>query len=70
MPRYERFTFACDAEERRILAALARRLERSQSDALRLLIRSAAQELGTDSTPIPATSKPAVRETPHVPAPA
>jgi hypothetical protein len=43
-----RFTFLCDSEERRILAALARRLERSQSDAVRWLVRNAAQELGAD----------------------
>ena len=54
MPRYERFTFACDAEERRILVALARRLERSQSDAVRWLIRRAAAEFGaTDPAPAP-----------------
>ena len=49
--RYKRFTFLCDGEERRILAALARRLERSQSDAVRWLIRGAAEELQVFSRP-------------------
>jgi len=45
MARYKRFTFLCDPDERRILAALAKRLERSQSDSVRWLIRNAAAEL-------------------------
>lgn len=45
MPRYERFTFLVNREERRVLEALAQRLERSQSDAVRLLIREAAREM-------------------------
>lgn len=49
MMRNERFTFVCNANERRVLAALADYLNRSQSDALRLLIREAARELITDA---------------------
>lgn len=60
MARYKRFTFLCNSNERRILDALARRLQRSQSDSVRWLIRNAAQELETQlaeltqaDTPIP-----------------
>ena len=45
MARYQRFTFLCDGDERRILTTLAHRLQRSQSDAVRWLIRNAAAEL-------------------------
>ncbi len=43
--RLERFTFLCNEDERQIVSALAERLQRSQSDAMRLLIREAAQEM-------------------------
>ncbi len=49
MPRYERFTFLATGEERRVLAALARHLQRSQSDSIRLLIREAAHQLQLDA---------------------
>ncbi len=45
MPRYERFTFLCSHKERQMLAALAKRLNRSQSDTIRLLIREADRNL-------------------------
>jgi hypothetical protein len=45
MARYDRFTFLCNKKERHILVALAARLQRSQSDTVRLLIREAAREL-------------------------
>ena len=63
MPRYLRFTFLATSDERRSLAALARRLERSQSDTVRLLIRKAARELPLDD-PRPATGqeRPAVEQ--------
>ena len=48
MPRYERFTFLVNRDERRVLEALAQRMQRSQSDAVRLLIREAARELVRD----------------------
>jgi hypothetical protein len=44
MARFNRFTILCSQEERRLIAALADRLRRSQSDALRFLIVSAARE--------------------------
>lgn len=46
MNRNERFTFLVTREERQLIAALANRLQRSQSDAVRFLVRGAAQELG------------------------
>ena len=49
MARYERFTFLCNSDERRLLAALAVRLQRSQSDAVRWLIREATRELGANA---------------------
>lgn len=49
MSRIDTFTFRVNADERRILAALANYLNRSQSDALRLLIREAARELMTNA---------------------
>jgi len=40
-----RFTFLCNKEERHLITALAETLQRSQSDALRWLVREAAKEL-------------------------
>ena len=45
MAKTQRFSFLCNDEERRILTALAQRLQRSQSDSVRWLIREAAHEL-------------------------
>ena len=45
MARYERFTFLCDKDERALIARLAARLRRSQSDAVRFLVVEAAREL-------------------------
>jgi hypothetical protein len=45
MSRIDTFTFRVNADERRILAALADYLNRSQSDTLRLLVRAAGREL-------------------------
>jgi hypothetical protein len=62
MARYQRFTFLCDSDERRILAALARSLQRSQSDSVRWLIRNAAAELKAvkpaDPAPAQAEAQP------------
>jgi hypothetical protein len=46
MARYERFTFLCNRDERRLIAALANQLQRSQSDAVRFAIRDMAEKLG------------------------
>ncbi len=45
MRREERFNFRLDEEDRRQLAAVARWLERKESDAVRWLIRQAYREL-------------------------
>lgn len=41
MPKVERFSFACDTQERHAIRRLAKQLRRSQSDAMRWLIRTA-----------------------------
>jgi hypothetical protein len=45
MARYERFTFLCDENEKRAIANLAARLQRSQSDAVRFVVVEAAKQL-------------------------
>lgn len=45
MARYERFTFLCDADERRAIADLAAGLQRSQSDAVRFVVIESAKQL-------------------------
>lgn len=60
MARYERFTFLCNQDERRLIGNLAQHLQRTQSDAIRLLIREAAQQLSAD--------RPAGSEVSHAPA--
>jgi len=45
MARYSRFTFLCDLDERRAIADLAARLQRSQSDAVRFVVIEAARQL-------------------------
>lgn len=65
MPKEIRFTFLCDADERRVLAALAERLQRTQSDSVRWLIRNAATELQA----APTKAGHGQREPDHVGAP-
>jgi len=48
MSRVDTFTFRVNEEERRLLAWLAGRLERSQSDVMRWLLRGAAAQLKAD----------------------
>jgi hypothetical protein len=50
MTRYERFTFLCDLDERRAIADLAIRLQRSQSDAVRFVVIEAARQLSQAQT--------------------
>ena len=45
MARADTFSFRRGEEDRRRLEQIARRLERSQSDAIRWLIRHAAREM-------------------------
>jgi len=50
MNRERIFGFRVNDDDRRILAALAERLQRTESDALRWLIRNAARELAIEIT--------------------
>jgi hypothetical protein len=43
MPRYLRFTFLCNLEERQAIADLATYLQRSQSDSVRFVILETAK---------------------------
>ena len=45
MARYERFTFLCNEYERRLIKKLAKKLQRSQSDAIRFVVVNATKEL-------------------------
>lgn len=53
MPRIERFTFLCTDQERRAIAELATRLQRSQSDAVRFVVVEAARQLTATEPPAP-----------------
>lgn len=44
MAKTHRFTFVCDTDERQLIAEVATRLQRSQSDAIRWIIRRLADE--------------------------
>ena len=46
MRRLDTFTFKCSEEERRMIDALARKLERTPSDAIRVTLRRAAVDAG------------------------
>jgi hypothetical protein len=48
MARIERFTFACNENERRAIACLAKQLARSQSDAVRFVIVEAERQLSQE----------------------
>ncbi len=50
--RHNRFTFLCTREERYLLAAVAQSLARTESDAVRCLIRAAAHELSCSRTTV------------------
>ena len=43
-----RFTFLCNEYERQLIARLAKMLQRTQGDTVRLLVRGAAKELKVD----------------------
>ena len=45
MARIARFTFVVNPDERRLIVELAARLQRSQSDAVRLVVLNAARQL-------------------------
>lgn len=46
MSRYSCFTLRVNTAERELITAVAQRLERSESDTVRLLVREKARELG------------------------
>jgi hypothetical protein len=57
--REARFTFLCDRNERRMITRLATQLKRTESDAVRLVIREAVRALEADApTPITSTAQP------------
>ncbi|WKZ51432.1 MAG: hypothetical protein QY329_01600 [Anaerolineales bacterium] len=62
MARYERFTFLCDAIERRAIADLAAWLQRSQSDAVRFVVIEAARQLSQAVDPNQEASKESANE--------
>lgn len=43
MGRYQRFAFLVNGDERALIRALAERLQRSESDAVRLIVREAVR---------------------------
>lgn len=51
MARNSNFTFRVSADERQLIAALAAWLDRTESDAVRWLIREAARERGLGRAP-------------------
>lgn len=58
MARIRRFTLLCDDNERRLISVLAKRLQRSQSDAIRFLLREKANELGVNGKLIVMENRP------------
>ena len=46
MRRVDTFGFRVDSEERSMITAIAQRLERPEGDAVRLIVREVARELG------------------------
>ena len=49
MARDERFTFLLDRDERQMIAALAQRLRRTESDTVRFVVLEAARVLESDA---------------------
>jgi hypothetical protein len=45
MPRFIRFTFVVNPDEREMIRLVAKEMERSESDAIRLIIKQTAKEL-------------------------
>ncbi len=57
MARNERFTFLIDENERRMISALAQRLRRTESDAVRFVVVEAAQALESKAQPDTTTAQ-------------
>jgi hypothetical protein len=63
MAKYARFTFVCDQNERKAIADLATRLQRSQADAMRFILHEAMQQLVETETYAPTyPAKDEIRE--------
>ncbi len=45
-----RFVFRTDKQERELIALVAQRLDRTESDTMRLLVRQVAEQLGVTPT--------------------
>lgn len=54
MARYDTFTFRVTKQERQMLERLASHLQRTQSDAVRVLVREAVAQLEAEKQPVPA----------------
>jgi hypothetical protein len=54
------FTFKCNQDERQAIAALAARLQRTESDAVRWVVKEAARELLAKSSE---SQQPAIQPT-------
>ncbi len=50
MNRDVTFGFRTDAKERQMIALVAKRLERTESDTIRLIVRQVAEQLGVAPT--------------------
>lgn len=50
MTRNDNFTLRVNPDERQLIAAVAQRLDRNESDTLRLLVREKARALGVIET--------------------
>lgn len=66
MARDERFTFLIDHDERQMIAALAYRLRRTESDAVRFVVLEAVRALEAADTPTPITSPAQPQHAPAV----
>jgi hypothetical protein len=59
MAREDRFTFVVSAEERKLIASLARRLQRSEGDAVRWVVMDFARALESDpAQPVTTSAQP------------
>jgi len=69
MPRFERFTFLVNPEERQMIALLAEKLRRSQSDAVRFVVFQSVRQFIADEQQRQMhsinRSKPVSQEVPH-----
>jgi len=62
MARLDRFSFLCDKVERQLIADLALKLQRSQSDAVRFVLINAVSELMNPDHGVLPTSNQVIHE--------